>query len=181
MKKKHLIGSKSAILVVDLLSSFDFEGGDKVFNSISFKAEWLRKTLKLFRDCNLNVIYVNDELEDYKWKSDKKNLIKDCIKNKKLKLFYKKIKPRKKDYLLLKTSYSAFFMTSLDVMLRNKGIQKIYIIGVAGDICVLLTAFDAIMLGYEVVIIKKGIASEQEKPSLKVIEHMANKLNFCFL
>lgn len=59
-------------------------------------------------------------------------------------------------------SYSAFFdnghtrETELNHYLREKGVTKLYIVGLATDFCVYFTVLDALELGYEVVVIAKG-------------------------
>ena len=56
-------------------------------------------------------------------------------------------------------SYSAFFdnqkkrATGLDAFLKEKGVTKIYLVGLATEYCVKYTACDARALGYEVAVI----------------------------
>ncbi len=56
-------------------------------------------------------------------------------------------------------SYSAFFEndkrtpTGLDGWLRQRGFQRIFLVGLATDFCVAWTAEDAVRLGYETVVI----------------------------
>ena len=62
-------------------------------------------------------------------------------------------------------SYSAFLdndretKTGLDGLLKNLGIQRVFITGVALDYCVAATAFDAANLGYEVHVIPEACRS----------------------
>jgi nicotinamidase/pyrazinamidase len=48
---------------------------------------------------------------------------------------------------------SAFDQTGLDVYLQRKGIRRLFVAGLALDVCVLATAVDAAKLGFEVVLI----------------------------
>lgn len=56
-------------------------------------------------------------------------------------------------------SYSAFFdnqklaKTSLDMELMNKGVTDVFLCGIAYDVCVGLTALDAIGLGYRTILV----------------------------
>ena len=52
------------------------------------------------------------------------------------------------DKIIKKRRYSAFYGTDLDLYLREKGIEEIYLVGVCTNICVLYTAADARNLGY---------------------------------
>ncbi|NGX61930.1 MAG: hypothetical protein K940chlam9_01421 [Chlamydiae bacterium] len=59
-------------------------------------------------------------------------------------------------------SYSAFFdnqrlrSTGLTAYLREKGIEKLYIVGLATDYCVKFTALDALSEGFSVYVIPEG-------------------------
>lgn len=58
-----------------------------------------------------------------------------------------------------KTRYSAFAGTPLELVLRERGIEEIHIVGVCTDICVLHTAVDAYNKGFSIVVHKDGVAS----------------------
>ncbi|RKS87678.1 niacin transporter [Orbus hercynius] len=62
-------------------------------------------------------------------------------------------------YWMNKRHYSAFCGTDLDLRLRERQITEIHLTGVCTDICILHTAIDAYNLGYQIVIIKKAVAS----------------------
>ena len=48
---------------------------------------------------------------------------------------------------------SAFDQTGLEVYLRRKGIRRLFICGLALDVCVLATVMDALQLGFETALI----------------------------
>ena len=52
--------------------------------------------------------------------------------------------------------YSALDQTGLAVQLRNNGIQRLWVVGLAEDVCVLATVLDACREGFKVVLIEKG-------------------------
>jgi len=65
----------------------------------------------------------------------------------------------KADYYIKKRRYSAFFATDLDLLLRELGVSKIYLAGVATNICVMHTAIDAVQRGYSIAVIKDCTAA----------------------
>ncbi|XWV25642.1 hypothetical protein QJ856_gp0111 [Tupanvirus deep ocean] len=85
----------------------------------------------------------------------------------------------KKGYDYWKDSYSAFMdadriNSGLDQILKSRGIEYIYIVGVAYDYCVYYTAIDGITLGYNVTLLKfltKSIDPDKEK---EITEHLTN-------
>lgn len=80
--------------------------------------------------------------------------------------------PGPADLIVEKRMLSAFFATDLDFTLRQKGIRQVIVTGVATWACVLKTAFDAVELGYEVVIPADCCSSpspEDHESALKVL------------
>ena len=75
-------------------------------------------------------------------------------------------------------SYSGFKddgeqRTEMDSILKENGIEKLVIYGIATDYCVKATAIDAIEAGYNVLVIKdlcRGISAETSSASLEEIE-----------
>jgi ureidoacrylate peracid hydrolase len=57
---------------------------------------------------------------------------------------------RDDERVLRKRRYSAFFATDLDLQLRERGVQRVVVSGVALNICVRATVHDAFFLGYDV-------------------------------
>ncbi len=75
-------------------------------------------------------------------------------------------------------SYSTFFdnahlrKTGLEEYLKKQGIQKIVLVGVATEYCVLFSTWDALALGFEVMVIRDGckainLQPEDEKNALE--------------
>lgn len=72
-----------------------------------------------------------------------------------------------------KEAYSGFQDTGLAELLRKRGIEKLYICGVATEYCVKATALDALKEGFEVYILKdavKGIKEEDEEKALNELK-----------
>ena len=63
-----------------------------------------------------------------------------------------------------KEAYSAFEGTTLDEHLRETGVQRLFIGGLATDYCVLNTVRDAIRRGYAVCFLMDGIRAVNLKP-----------------
>lgn len=82
------------------------------------------------------------------------------------------------DYVhyLDKTRYDSFHGTPLDIMLRERGITHLEIVGVCTDICILHTAVTAYNLGYHLTIPVKGVASFNPVGHDWALDHFKNSL-----
>lgn len=75
-----------------------------------------------------------------------------------------------------KTRYSAFAGTNLELMLAERGIQELHIVGVCTDICVLHTATDAYNKGYNIVVHEEAVASFDPEGHAWALRHFKNTL-----
>jgi nicotinamidase-related amidase len=57
----------------------------------------------------------------------------------------RRLRPTRRDYFVLKPKHSAFYGTTLDILLNALRIRRVILTGIAGNICVLFTANDAHM------------------------------------
>lgn len=75
-----------------------------------------------------------------------------------------------------KTRYSAFAGTNLEIKLRERNIEEVYIVGVCTDICILHTAVDAYNKGFEIVIPQNAVASFSPTGHAWALEHFKRTL-----
>ena len=66
------------------------------------------------------------------------------------------LKPREDDLVVLKTRYSGFTGTTLDSLLRTRGIRYLFLAGIATNVCVESTLRDAYFLDYWPILIMDG-------------------------
>jgi ureidoacrylate peracid hydrolase len=66
------------------------------------------------------------------------------------------LKPLKGDLVVLKTRYSGFAGTTLDSLLRTRGIRYLFLAGIATNVCVESTLRDAYFLDYWPILIVDG-------------------------
>ncbi|BAD85839.1 probable nicotinamidase [Thermococcus kodakarensis KOD1] len=78
-----------------------------------------------------------------------------------------------------KEAYSGFEGTNLAEILRENGVEKVYICGVATEYCVKATALDAVRHGFETYLLSdavKGINPEDEKKALEEMKRAGVKI-----
>ncbi len=82
----------------------------------------------------------------------------------------------KEAYVVKKQKYSAFFGTNLDLHLKEKGIKRLIIAGVATNICVLHTAIDASLRGYEIIVPEDCVAALSDYEQEYGLQHIKSVL-----
>lgn len=78
----------------------------------------------------------------------------------------------KKDVIIKKTRYSAFYNTNLDNVLKDKPISEVHVVGVCTSICVMDTVGDLRNRDYKVLVYKNGVADFDERAHQFSLERM---------
>ncbi len=148
-----------ALLLVDVINDFDFPQGAKLLHFALPAARRIAALKKRLRHRGVPAIYVNDNFG--RWQSDFKKQVARCISDEAPGAEVARLLiPANDDYFVLKPKHSAFFSTSLDVLLSYLAARKLIITGFAADICVLFIANDAYMRDYELMVPGDCIAAE---------------------
>jgi nicotinamidase-related amidase len=93
--------------------------------------------------------------------------------------FMEEIAPQPGDPVVRKHRLNSFEGTSLDLLLRNRGIQSIVCTGVATHGCVISTSYAAVALSYYVVPVSDCVASWQQdlhEASLLLMRHTMHRV-----
>lgn len=95
----------------------------------------------------------------------------------KLQDWYDNNKDNEHVIFLDKTRYSAFAGTNLDILLRERNIDTLHLVGVSTDICVLHTAIDAYNRCYNLVVHKDAVASLTDNGQEWALNHFKTCLD----
>jgi nicotinamidase-related amidase len=76
--------------------------------------------------------------------------------------FVEGLEPQKGDYVVYKKRWSAFFNTELDLLLRVLSVTKLVLAGVQTPNCIRATAYDAIALNYEVIVVSDATQASNQ-------------------
>jgi nicotinamidase-related amidase len=160
-----------ALLLVDFINDFEFEGAQRMFPS-ALAAAKAASTLRMrAKRAGVPVIYCNDNFG--KWRSDFRSTLEHCLAREvRGKAIAELLKPDGEDYFVLKPKHSGFESTSLDILLSHLGADTLILTGIAGDFCVLFTAHDAYMRGYKLLVPADCAASDTEEDNRFALQHM---------
>ncbi|MBN1243968.1 cysteine hydrolase [Candidatus Bathyarchaeota archaeon] len=167
-----------AIIIIDMLN--DFVTGKLEVERTKYIIPNLKKLIAAARKNNVPVIYSNDahypqDMEVVnKWG-------KHAIKGTKGAEVIPELKPATKDYIVEKRTYSGFYETGLDPLLRSlykgEGAKTVVLSGLHTHMCVRHTAADAFFRGYRIIVAKDGVEAftrEDHEQGLKYLENVYN-------
>jgi nicotinamidase-related amidase len=165
--------SPIALLLIDLISDFDFTDGDKLLDNAVPVAHTLAQFKKQAKEAGIPVIYVNDNFG--KWQSDFKMLLTHCLSAKGCGIA-ELLKPEDDDYFVLKPKHSGFYSTTLDLLLEYLKVKTLILTGLTGDICILFTANDAYMRDFDLIVPRDCIASVDQQENEHALEYIERVL-----
>jgi nicotinamidase-related amidase len=140
-----------ALLLVDVVNAFDFEGSGPLVRAATRAAKPIARLADRARRERVPVIYVNDNFG--KWRSDFRAIVEACAQpEQKGAEVVARLRPHEGDYFVLKPQHSGFYETTLERLLESLGARTLILSGFATNLCVAFTANDAHMRGYHVVV-----------------------------
>jgi nicotinamidase-related amidase len=163
--------STTALLLIDVINDLDFPEADALLHYALPAALQIRGLKKRAKAFGAPIIYVNDNFG--RWRSDFRQQIEHCLRiESKGREIAKFLRPDEDDYFVLKPRHSGFYSTSLDVLLKQLQIKRLMLTGFSTEICVIYTANDAYMRGFEVAVPADCVAAESQEASLRALEQM---------
>ena len=163
--------SPVALLLIDVMNGFDFEGSEGLVEGARRAAPRILALRERAHTDNVPVIYVNDNFGQ--WRSDFRATVAACSDPRQPgHSVARLLTPTERDYFVLKPRHSAFYCTALEVLLARIKARTLVITGFATNICVFFTANDAHMRGYEVVVPADCTASNSEALTRDALEQM---------
>jgi nicotinamidase-related amidase len=159
--RKHGTG-RAALLVLDVISDFEFPDGPRVRRALATRAPAIRQLLARARENRVSVIYANDNVGA--WRSDAPGLIERCAASGRPgAALVRSLIPASTDSIVLKPRHSAFFGTPLVALLDHAGIDTLVITGVSAESCVWMTACDAHTRGLRLIVPTDTIAGASRR------------------
>lgn len=166
--------SKTALVLIDVISDFEFVDGEKLFRNALPTAQRLAELKRKAKCAGVPVIYVNDNFGE--WRSDFKNLLAHCLDRQfRGSPISELLKPDEDDYFVLKPKHSGFYSTTLETLLEHLASETLILTGVATDICILFTVSDAYLRDYKIVVPGDCVAANDDEindSTLKYIERV---------
>jgi len=164
--------SRVAVLVIDVINDLEFEGGDRLLPQAIAMADRLAPFLARARRAGVPVVYANDNFG--RWRSDFASLLRRCLDEPvRGRPVVERLRPEETDYVVLKPKHSAFYSTTLDLLLRYLGAGTLVLTGLTADRCVLFSASDAHMRDFRLAVPADCVASIEPEANRRALSEMA--------
>ena len=166
---------KVALLLIDVINDMEFDGGVQLKKHAAPAAKRIAALKRRAKVLNIPIIYANDNFG--RWQSDFHKQVRHCLDDGvRGESVARMLIPEEDDYFVLKPRHSAFFSTTLSILLKHLGTETLILTGFASNLCVLYTANDAYMHDFTVYVPRDCIAAEQSMHHQRAIAHMARYL-----
>jgi nicotinamidase-related amidase len=147
---------ETALLVVDMLNAYDHPDADALVASVRDALPQivaLRDEAKRREDVKL--VYVNDNYDS--WEAGRETLIERALDGRHPELV-EPIVPEGDRPFLPKGRHSIFYETALAHLLRVEGVERVILTGQVTEQCILYSALDAYLRGYDVTVPRDAVA-----------------------
>lgn len=168
MEKKDIKFKNAALIVIDMQKGFVSRKSPLCIKMAEESIPYCVKAVEHARKAGIPVIWVKrayspdgSDVEKARkniWKKGGKPLLRDS-KGEISDEFTDQLFPEDGERIIVKPRYSAFFDTSLDLVLRRLGINSIILTGTTTPNCVRTTCYDGLSLDYDVYIIPECCSS----------------------
>ena len=164
-----------ALLLIDVINNLEFSESEQLLRHALPMAHRIVALKKRAKGLGIPAIYVNDNFS--RWQSNFHAQVEHCLHDEVVgKPLAEMLVPDKDDYFVLKPKHSAFFSTTLDILLEYLQVKSVILTGIAGNICVLFTANDAYMRDFSLVVPGDCVASNTAEENRYALEQMAKVL-----
>jgi nicotinamidase-related amidase len=164
-----------SLLLIDVINAFDFEKSEALVRAAERATPRIDRLAERARQKNVPVIYVNDNFGQ--WRSDQKATLEECTHPwQPGHRIAARLRPHDGDYYVVKPQHSGFYCTTLELLLNHLGVKTMILTGFAANLCVLFTANDAHMRGYQLVVPADCTASNTRALTTMTLAHVRSSL-----
>ncbi len=164
-----------ALLLIDVINDMEFESGHKLIRYALPMARNIARLKTETKKLGIPCVYVNDNFGQ--WRSDLKQQVALCLENPvRGAPVAQELVPQCDDYFVLKPKHSGFYQTPLEILLQSLKVTKLILCGLTTDSCVLFTANDGYLRGFEIIIPPDCCAAITKQRHLDALGQMRKTL-----
>ncbi len=167
---------KEALLIIDMLNDFVLKGAPLEVPETRKVIPKIKKEIQRARRNRYPVLYLCDSHMPDDAEFSKFGWPVHAVRGTAGAEVVKELEPGKKDIIISKKTYSGFYGSKLQSVLKKKRIHLLRLTGCVTHICVLFTAADAVLRDYAVSVVQSGVAGIASKDHNAALRIMKNVL-----
>jgi nicotinamidase-related amidase len=161
--------SRTALIVIDMLNSYEHADAEKLTRSVEEKLPAMERLIRRAADEDVPTIYVNDNFGA--WNSNRDELLQTVLGGEFAHLV-EPIAPKEETLFVVKARHSIFYQTPLEYLLQQHEVDRVVLIGQVTEQCVLYSALDAYIRQLAVVVPRDAVAHIHEHLADAALELM---------
>jgi nicotinamidase-related amidase len=163
------------MLIIDMINDLEFPEGPELLPPALRAANCIAALKEQANQKGIPVIYANDNFGH--WRSDLNALVEHCLHDGvRGQPITELLRPQEDDYVVLKPKHSAFFATTLELLLTYLGTEHLILTGLSADVCVQFTAQDAFLRDFTLSIPADCIAACSKDQTQQCLSYMQRVL-----
>lgn len=167
--------SNEALLIMDMLNDFVLPGAPLEVPDTRKIIPNIKREVERARSGGIPVIFVCDTHKTEDKEFTKFGWPPHAVMGTKGAEVIDELKPVEGDYVIEKTTYSGFYNTKLDELLKKLNVRSVTLTGCATHICIMFTASDSVLRDYNVIVPKDavaGLSPEDHEAALRIMKNM---------
>lgn len=164
---------EEALLIIDMLNDFVREGAPLEVENTRKVIPSIQRELRRARADKVPVMYLSDTHTEDDGEFKRFGWPPHAVKGTEGAKIVDELAPAEDDIIIEKTTYSGFYKSGLEDALKKLGIKRLRLTGCVTHICVLFTASDAVLRGYDVEVPADGVAGladEDHEAGLRIMK-----------
>jgi len=167
---------KDALLIIDMLNDFVLPGAPLEVPKTRNIIAAIQGELEKARNEGRKVIYICDAHTEDDPEFTRMSWPPHAVKGTKGAGVIDELEPAESEQVIEKTGYSGFHQTGLEEALRRDNIDHLTLTGCVTNICVLYTAYDAVIRGFDVTVLSDCVADLDSGEGEYALKQMTNVL-----
>ncbi len=164
---------RAALIVVDMLNTYDHEDAEALKPSAAKVVPHLAEVIEHAKSEGFLTLYVNDNYGD--WAAGRKELSEAALQGAAPELV-EPIIPADNTPFVVKARHSIFYQTQVEYLLRQEGIERLVLTGQVTEQCILYSALDAYVRHFEATIPRDAVAHIDEDLAEAALQMMGENM-----
>jgi nicotinamidase-related amidase len=165
---------KSALIVVDMLNTYEHEDADRLTDSVRAALPGIETLIERARREDVPIVYVNDNYGDFS--ACRPELVRRALDGRAPELI-EPIAPPDDVAFVVKARHSIFYETQLEYLLRQQEIERIVLTGQVTEQCILYSALDGHVRHFAVGVPRDAVAAIYDDLAAAALQMMERNMD----